>query len=414
MVGWKSRVPVIIILCVLLMSVLSLLPAGEVFADGPQKAPLDIQARSYVLMEMETGQVLAGKGEKRPYPPASLTKIMTEYLVLEEVKSGRIRWNDPVKISENAASIGEAQVNLVAGEKRTVEELFHAMAIHSANDAAVALAEYISGSERAFVGKMNKEAKRLGLKETHFINCTGLPRHSYPDPPQVKGEHRMSAKDIARLTRHLLRDHPQVIQTISLPEYIFRQGEKRELILPNSNRMLPGLSHFYDGVDGVKTGYTREAGYTFTGTAKRDDMRLITVVMGTDSKSRRFIETKKLLDFGFQNYRMKPLLKKGKSVPSHSKVALHGGVETEVPVVAAASRALPVRNGEKAPYTLRVDFKSGLEAPIRSGDVVGTARIQLKGKDVPGVPPVPLKAGKDVERAGWWTLFFRSVTEWFR
>ncbi len=187
MVGWKSRVPVIIILCVLLMSVLSLLPAGEVFADGPQKAPLDIQARSYVLMEMETGQVLAGKGEKRPYPPASLTKIMTEYLVLEEVKSGRIRWNDPVKISENAASIGEAQVNLVAGEKRTVEELFHAMAIHSANDAAVALAEYISGSERAFVGKMNKEAKRLGLKETHFINCTGLPRHSYPDPPPGEG-----------------------------------------------------------------------------------------------------------------------------------------------------------------------------------------------------------------------------------
>lgn len=134
----------------------------------------------------------------------------------------------------------------------------------------------------------------------------------------------MSAEDIARLTRRLLRDHPQVIRTTSLPEYIFRQGEKRELILPNSNRMLPGSPHFYDGVDGVKTGYTREAGYSFTGTARRDGMRLITVVMGTDSKSRRFAETEKLLDFGFQNYGMKTLLKKGKPVPKHGKVALRG------------------------------------------------------------------------------------------
>ncbi|EGK10178.1 serine-type D-Ala-D-Ala carboxypeptidase [Desmospora sp. 8437] len=409
MVGWKIKVPVIV--WGVLLSVGSLLSVGEVFAE-PQAEPLDIQTRSYVLMEMETGRVLAGKEEKHPYPPASLTKIMTEYLVLEEVKSGRIRWKDEVKISKNAASIGEAQVNLVAGEKRTVEELFHAMAIHSANDASVALAEHISGSERAFVGKMNKEAKRLGLKKSHFINCTGLPSRSYPQPPEVKGEHRMSAEDIARLTRRLLRDHPQVIRTTSLPEYIFRQGEKRELILPNSNRMLPGSPHFYDGVDGVKTGYTREAGYSFTGTARRDGMRLITVVMGTDSKSRRFAETEKLLDFGFQNYGMKTLLKKGKPVPKHGKVALRGGEETEVPVVAGASRALPVRNGEKTPYTIRVEFKSGLEAPIRSGDVVGTARVQLKGKDVSGLPPVPLKAAQDVEEAGWWTLFFRYVTDW--
>ncbi len=409
MVGWKRKLPVIVLGVLLLVG--SLGPVEKVFAE-PQAEPLDIQTRSYVLMEMETGRVLAGKKEKHPYPPASLTKIMTEYLVLKEVKSGRLRWKDEVKISKNAASIGEAQVNLVAGEKRTVEELFHAMAIHSANDASVALAEYISGSEGAFVGKMNKEAQRLGLKETHFINCTGLPRRSYPHPPQVKGEHRMSAEDIARLARHLIQDHPRVIQTLSLPEYIFRQGENRELILPNSNQMLPGYSHFYKGVDGVKTGYTREAGYSFTGTAQRDGMRLITVVMGTDSKSRRFAETEKLLDFGFQNYQMKTLLKKGTSVPKQSKVPLRGGVEDEVPVVAGASCRIPVRKGDQAAYTFRVKAKSGLEAPIRSGDEVGTAQVQLKGKDVPWIPPVPLKAAQDVE-ASWWTLFYRYVTEWF-
>lgn len=411
MVGSNRRVPVII-LCFLLLA-LSLQPVEGVFA-APPAVPVDVQARSYVLMEMETGKVLVGKGEKNSYPPASLTKIMTEYLVLEEVKSGRIRWGDQVKISQNAASIGEAQVDLTSGEKRTVKELFHAMAIHSANDASVALAEHISGSEKAFVEKMNKKARHLGLKETHFVNCTGLPKSSYPKPPDVKGEHHMSAEDIARLTRRLLRDHPQVIGTVSLPEYTFRQGEEQELSLVNSNWMLPGLSHFYDGVDGFKTGYTREAGYSFTGTAKREGMRLITVVMGTDSKARRFEETGKLLDHGYQNFKMKSVLKKGAGIRDHRKAPVEGGVETEVSIVAADSRSLPVRNGEKNPYTVQVDLKPDLEAPIRVGDEIGTARVQYKGKDIPGLAPARLVAGKDVEKAGWWTLLTRSVTGWFR
>lgn len=408
MVG-KKKILFILFCC--LLFILPARPAVEAqntYAELPQ--PLN--ARSYVLMEMETGRILNGLKENHAYPPASLTKIMTEYVVLKELKAGKLDWDDPVNISHRAASIGESQVYLKAGETHTVKELFTVMAVYSANDATVALAEHVAGSETAFVKKMNREAERLGLKNTHFTNATGLPRHSYPDPPEVDGKLRMSSLDIARLTRHMLQKHPEVKKIISLPTYTFQKGNKKHTVI-NRNTMLPGLPHFYKGVDGVKTGFTSKAGYNFVGTAKRKGMRLITVVMGTPSKNRRFTETKKLLDYAYEEYQMKPKLKKGKEISEDLYIQVQNGSKRKVPVVSADTRRILVKDGEENRYSVQVELKYELEAPVQAGTVVGKARILYDGKKIPGVKPVRIVIKEDVEKAGWFTQLLGILADWF-
>ncbi|PTX53076.1 D-Ala-D-Ala carboxypeptidase A [Melghirimyces profundicolus] len=409
MVGTKRK-SVILFFVLLLFAVV----LGPVPAEGASSDHLpEIEARSYVLVEIKTGRILAGSRENRTYPPASLTKIMTEYLVLKAVKQNRIRWDDKVKVSSRAAGIGEAQVYLRAGEEQTVKELFTAVAVYSANDAAVALAEYIAGSETAFVEKMNREAKRLGLKKSHFTNCTGLPKHRYPDPPEIEGGHHMSAMDIANLTRQLLKDYPQVTEITALPTFQFRVGEKRERKLVNRNKMLFDLPYHYEGVNGVKTGFTTRAGYNFVGSADKKGMQVVTVVMGTDSDRRRFTETKKLLDYAYEQYRMAPILSKGKIIPGHDRVSVRGGAETQVPIVLEETRVLPVRSGDDN-YSVRVNLKNHLGAPVEAGTVVGKAHILHEGRKIQDVPPVRMVAKESVEEAGWITLIFRFVSGWFR
>ncbi|WP_169713640.1 D-alanyl-D-alanine carboxypeptidase family protein [Paludifilum halophilum] len=381
-------------------------------AEAAEPLP-ELEARSYILMEMDSGLILAEHHAGKSYAPASLTKIMTEYLILEKIDQGQAEWDDPVRVSRNVARIGESQVYLKTGETRTVEELFSAMAIHSANDAAVALAEHFAGSEETFVSWMNRKAKEMGLEQTHFVNCTGLPRHSYPRPPEVKGEHQMSAEDIGRLSRRLLLDYPDVVDKISQPRYTFRPGEKREMVLVNRNRMVPGLSHSYQGIDGLKTGYTREAGYGFAGTAERDGMRFISVVMGTSSKQKRFTETAKLLDYGFDLYEMQKVVQADHAIPGYGKVSVDGGVDPEVGLLAEESLVLPVREGNKEHIRYQVEISGDLQAPLSAGTVVGKAKILYNGKEIPGLEPIPLVIGRDVEKAGWIRLFFRRAGDFF-
>ncbi|MFC4077218.1 D-alanyl-D-alanine carboxypeptidase family protein [Salinithrix halophila] len=382
-------------------------------AEAASTVPVKVEARSYILLEMDSGLVLAEHHSGKPYAPASMTKIMTEYLILERIKQNKVSWKEKVRVSKNAARIGEAQVFLKTGEERTIRELFTAMAVYSANDAAVALTEHIAGSETAFVDLMNRKAAELGLIHTHFTNCTGLPRRSYPDYPDVKGKHQMSAEDIAQLTRRILTDYPEVIETVSLSHYTFRSGEKDERKLINWNRMLPGLSRAYRGLDGFKTGYTREAGYGFSGSAKRHGMRLVSVVMGTNSKVKRFTETQKLLDYGFDHYERKKMIESRVPIPGHRKVPVKHGAETEVPVVAERSLTLPIIRADAGKYRYKVEFPSDLKAPLKAGTVVGKAKILYDGEEIPGLKPVRLIVQKDVDKAGWLTSLFRSVTGWF-
>ncbi|MDR6225351.1 D-alanyl-D-alanine carboxypeptidase family protein [Desmospora profundinema] len=412
MKDWGRRAALLCFIAGLLLGLW--IPGIPVHAMADEPAvPLDIQARSYVLMEMESGRVLADENSDIPYEPASLTKLMTEYVLLRKVEKGELAWDETVTISANAASIGEAQVFLRMGEKRTVEELFHALSIRSANDAAVALAEHVAGSETKFVDLMNQTATELGLTDTHFRNSTGLPMWLYRDPPRVGGKHHMSAADVAELTRRLLLDFPEIRQIISHSRYTFRNGEPREMRLRNTNEMLPGLAHYYEGVDGVKTGYTRKAGYCFAGSAERGDVRLISVVMGTVSHIQRFRETAKLLDHGFDQIEWMDFVQKGDPIPGMAQASVKNGVETEVALAADGNVRYPVRKGEEDHYSWDVSLTGELEAPLRAGTVVGKAKFVYDGEEVDGIEPVPVVVAEDVEAAGWFRLFFRRIANWF-
>ncbi|MGI6125383.1 MAG: D-alanyl-D-alanine carboxypeptidase family protein [Planifilum sp.] len=365
----------------------------------------EVQARAHVVMEFDSGLVLDAHRADEPLPPASLTKMMTGYLVLEKIRSGEIDWADPVRISPRAASIDEAQVYLVAGEEWTVRQLFEAMLVYSANDAAVALAEHLAGSEEAFVGWMNEKAKELELTHTHFRNSTGLNEASYPRPPEVEGEHVMSARDAALLARRLLRDFPEVKEILSRPHITFRGKE-----YPNWNRMLPGMSMAYEGLDGVKTGFTNEAGYCFVGTAERDGMRLVTAVMGTDSQSARFQETGRLLDAGFENYVLKPLISKDKPLPGYrERIPVPNGVARDVALAADRTLVLPVRKDQMEKYTFHVRYTREVKAPLAAGTPVAEVSVRYDGQKIPGVEPVRLLTRESVEEASWVRLFFRKL-----
>lgn len=262
--------------------------------SGPQ-----IEAESYILLDQK-GKVLASKEKDQPRPPASMTKMMTAYLVMDQIQRKKIRWDDEVVVSKRAASIDEAQIFLLENERISVKELFTGVMVQSGNDAAVALAEYIATSEEEFIVQMNKKAKRLGMKNTHFNNSTGLDHKDYPDPPDSLGDHVMSAADTAKLAQSLFQVHPEIFEFTTITHYTFHPGTDREQKVKNWNRMLPSLEHEYKGVNGIKTGSTSAAGYCFTGTVQRNHHRFLSVVMGTTSRDKRFTETAKLYDYGFQ------------------------------------------------------------------------------------------------------------------
>lgn len=251
-----------------------------------------IEAKAAILMDAQSGKVIYGKNENVPLAPASMSKMMTEYIVLEKIHNGTLKWSDSVRISPNAVNSIGAKINVRVGNRLTVRDLFHAMVISSANNAAVALAEHISKSEENFTRLMNAKAKQLNLSnETHFINVTGLPN------AQNK-ESKMTALDVAMLAQHLLKTYPEVLDITKLTNYILSYNGAT---IMTTNKMLDTSNDelYFQGIDGLKTGFTDAAGYCFTGTAKQGEKRMIAVVMGTNEDTKRFIEAKKLFSYGF-------------------------------------------------------------------------------------------------------------------
>ncbi|WP_246042076.1 D-alanyl-D-alanine carboxypeptidase family protein [Cohnella pontilimi] len=263
-------------------------------------AGLHMEAESAVMLDAGTGEWLFVHNGDEPLPPASMSKMMTELMVLDAVQARKMKWSDEVRISEYAAGVAGAGMGLQAGQKATVRELFEAMAIHSCNDAAVALAEKIAGTETAFVKRMNKKARDIGLSRgTRFANATGLSSGDLKGFATAAAEEDtvMTAKDVALLAEHLIRSYPEVLDTTRKPETLWRGSSTA---LRTTNEMLPGQRFGTKGNDGLKTGYTKRAGYCFAGTTERGGRRLITVVMGTATPEARFEETKKLLDYGWR------------------------------------------------------------------------------------------------------------------
>ncbi|MGG3280392.1 D-alanyl-D-alanine carboxypeptidase family protein [Paenibacillus solani] len=286
----------------LIMLLLITVPVGAVIIGNVERAGFKprVDARAVVLMDLNTGRILLSENGDVPLPPASMSKLMTELVILDEIKTGKGSWDDEVKISDYATNVSGVKLALKSGDTLTVRELFQSITVYSANDAAVALAEHFAGSEEAFVRKMNAKAQEIGLSHgTHFVNASGVEnRTSNNEEWTSDGETVMTAADTAKLAAHLIKSHPDILNTSSKTQ---TKINGRNIYISNTNWMLPSLGgpYSYEGTDGLKTGYTASAGYCFTGTAEKQGSRLIAVVMGTESREARFEETRKLFDYGF-------------------------------------------------------------------------------------------------------------------
>ncbi|MFD2617696.1 D-alanyl-D-alanine carboxypeptidase family protein [Terrilactibacillus laevilacticus] len=347
------------------------------------------QMKSAFVIEKETGKVLFTKDSNKELPPASMTKIMTLLLIFKGLDRHDFSLKDKVSVSEHAASMGGSQVFLEPGETMTVDEMLKAITIASANDASVAMAEYIAGSEKDFVNRMNKEAKKLGLKHTHFKNPTGLP---------VDG-HYSSAHDMAIMAKALL-DHEKVLGYTSRYEDYLREDTENKFWLVNTNKLIKT----YPGVDGLKTGFTNEAKYCLTATATRNNMRIIAVVMGAQTPKDRNKKMAQLLDQAFANYKTKKLINKNhtvKIVNISKSEKQNVPVVTQKPVVLLLKKSDSGKNVKK-----RMVIKKHLQAPLKAGTVVGYYELRKNNKVL---AKTPLVINQDIKEASWWQLFKQSM-----
>lgn len=392
---------------------------------------LDLKVEAAILVDAETGIVLYEKNADAVLGIASMSKMMTEYLVLEAIDQGMISWDQNVEINEYvhklSAAPGLSNVGLTQGETYTVKELYEAMAIFSGNAATIALAEVIGGTEKNFVEMMNKKAEELGLKDYKFVNSSGLNNSTMLGNHPAGGrdeENVMSARATAKLAYRLLKDYPKVLDTASQPRLEFRDGRTYD----NFNFMLPGLVYGYEGVDGLKTGSTDFAGYGFTATAKRGDQRFISVVMKADTRDTRFTETTKILDFAFNNFKKETIFKKNYKLKGQESVPVTKGKKDQVKIQTVDEITLPIIKGEEDQYVPKLvldkgklDEQGNLTAPIKKGDRIGYVTIETKS-NVPvryltsedeNQLKVDVVAAEDVEKTNWFVLALSGIRGFF-
>lgn len=338
---------------------------------------IDISAPSAILMEKVTGEVIYDKNSHERLPPASVTKVMTMLLIVEAVERGDISLDDTVIASERAASFGGSCVFLEEGEKMSVAEMLKCICVVSANDCAVAMAEYLCGSEQAFVARMNDRARELGLKDTNFKNCTGL----FDDD-----EHYTSAYDIAVMSRELIR-HDMIKDYTTIWMDTIRGGE---FGLSNTNKLV----YYYDGCTGLKTGFTEKAMYCLSATAEREGVEYIAVIMHADTIDKRNNDAKALLSYGFANYRLMPL--RSPNVLPPVRVTL-GSADSVQPVYDGAEAALVPKSGA-GEVSYELDLPDTLPAPVEKGQQIGTLRVVSDGKELYSVK---LLADSSVARASF-------------
>jgi D-alanyl-D-alanine carboxypeptidase (penicillin-binding protein 5/6) len=347
-------------------------------------------ARSAVVMDYATGKVLFEKDAHERLPMASITKIMTLLLIMEAVDGGKLKLNDPIKTSEYAASMGGSQIFLEPGEVMSADDMIKGIAVASANDACVAMAEHLYGSEKAFVRHMNERARELGMTDTHFVNCNGLPA----------ANHYSSAHDIAIMSRELLK-HQHITRWTSVYSDYLRKDSTRPLWLVNTNKLV----RFYEGVDGLKTGYTSEAKYCLSATAKRSGFRVISVVMGEPKATVRNQEVSQLFNWAFSQFESRVLYQAGQVV---GKAEVLHGVPQQVPVKVNDTVGVIREKGEQADYETHIRLER-VKAPLRAGQEVGKLQIYDK-QHRRLVAEAPLVAASAVDKAG----FFQSVGQTVR
>ena len=343
--------------------------------------------KSAVLMDVTTGTVLYEANSHEPLAPASVTKVMTMLLIMEAVDSGKIGLQDTVTASEAAAAKGGSQIYLKAGETMTVSDMLKSIAVSSANDCACAMAEHICGSEAAFVEAMNQRAKELGMRDTHFVNCTGL------DDDDTARQHRTSAHDIALMSRELLKNHPLIKKYTTIWMDTLRSGQSQ---LVNTNKLI----RFYEGATGLKTGSTDAAGYCLSATAERDGMELIAVIMKDATSAQRFEDAKALLSYGFSTYTLKNVAPETPLAP----VPVTLGTQATVQPVLAEGTSLLLEKTKAGDITQTVTLAEAVPAPVAPGDKLGTLTV-TSGNEI--VAEIPILAGEEVPRVTYGQMLLR-------
>lgn len=376
---------ILFILIILLMP-FNLIPIN-VFA----KDELIPNGDSGILITADSGKIVFEKEKDKRVSVASMTKMVAQIIILEEVEKGNIKWDDVVTVSRNASDMGGSQIYLEEGEKISVEDLMKGISVASGNDATVAMAEYISGTEEKFVKRMNKKVKELGLKNTHFTNATGL---------DVE-DHYSSSYDMAMIARELVVNHPKILEFSSIYEDYLRENTKNKFWLVNTNKLIS----FYEGADGLKTGHTDAAGYCLAATAKRNDLRLIAIVLGEKDSKVRNTETMALLDYGFNNVKLKRILDKG-TVVKKIKVTK---ADKDVIKVKLKNNLNVVENVDSNNKNYKFNVKvNDINIPLKKNTTVGKIEVLYKGKLV---STGELTVDEDIQKSTYLDLFRKNLVD---
>lgn len=359
------------------------------------KNTLDLakNATSAIMLEASTGEIIFQKNVNEKRPPASMTKMMSMLLIMENIEKGNLTFEEEVTASAYASSMGGSQIFLKAGEKMKVEDLLKGIAIGSGNDATVAMAERIAGTEEAFVKLMNDRAKELGLNNTNFKNSTGLDVEN----------HYSTAYDMSVIARELVK-HKKILEFTGTYEDYLRKDSASPFWLVNTNRLV----RFYQGVDGLKTGYTKEAGYCLTSTAEKDNMRLITVVMNEPSTQIRNGETSSMLDYGFNMYSVNKILDTDTSLQK-SKVELGSVLEVEI-VPTEEVKILNNKNSDERNVTYELELNT-IKAPVKKGDIVGKIKVYEDNKVI---NEINATVKYDVDKANVFKIYYRNLKNLFK
>lgn len=369
----------------LLLFALLLLPVN---IKAEENTELIKNATSGLLMEQSTGEIIFEKDKDKQVAVASMTKMVAQTIILESIESGKIKWDDIVSVSKNAADMGGSQIYLTAGEKMSVKDLFKGISMASANDATVAMAEYIAGDEASFVKLMNKKAKELGLKNTTFKNCTGLDEEG----------HLSTAYDMAIIARNLL-NHEKILDFSSVYEDYLRQDTENKFWLVNTNKLV----RFYDGADGLKTGHTDAAKYCLAATAKKDGMRLIAIVLGEENSKIRNSEAMALLDYGFNTKKITIVKKKNKVV---KELEFDKGDKEKIQLVPKYDVGVlenKASSGNKYKYDIKLDE---IKVPIKQGDVLGKIIVKDGKKEI---TKVELVSKTSIKKLNYIELYIETV-----
>lgn len=379
------------VLCFVLMC-LMLIP-WTVEPVKAEELKLAESAKSAILLEPTTGEIIFEKNSHEKLHPASMTKMMSMLLIIEAIENGVISWDEMVTVSENAASMGGSQILLEVGEQMSVHDLFKGIAVASGNDAVVAMAEKIGGSEAIFVDMMNEKAKELGLTDTHFKNPHGLD----------DDDHYSSAYDMAMIGKELVK-HEKVLEFTKIYEDYLRQNTDRKIWLVNTNKLV----RFYEGVDGLKTGYTASAGYCLTATAKKGSSRFLAVAMGEPDSKTRNQEISEMLDYAFAQYEVEIMLDKDSVIKTIEVEKGKNKFVDLVPLNEVSFLNKKGTNKKNATYEISIDK---VKAPVKEGDIVGNLKIK---EDENVIREVPITVRESVEKCNLFELYFRHLTDIFK